>query len=1118
MISPEAANLCGLDFIDFKAPFRFNHFRHGSFYITQCITCDVRIGYATRNVKFLVAPLKVGLILGLTWLTDNRNLFRLMQDVRGNFFFRTPIVSPPYAALDMITIKGSRADDQVATIHSPNLRYDVFITSPVLFPYLGLFGEPDCLGAIELISDYEHIIETHRAQLHRADRIYPLSELDDSLLEKEIQDLLAAGHIRKSSAKAVTTAFFVPKVNDTTARRLVIDYTKLNAATKPFNQFPFHLPDITELLASIPGGSWFSKLSVREAFHRIRMRETDISKTAFICSHGTFEWLTMPATLKYAAVSFQCFIQKILHQHLNSKLFVFLGNIIIFSPSRRQNITDVTMVLDILAENLLLVDLEKCELFQSKISFFGFHITSDGSTLQESKTEAIRSWPVPTNVQSVRVFLRTVDYYHDFIFGFANLAAPLEEIVSTNEFSWTEECQLAFDSLKGSLITSPLLKRFAQEKKTQLEANASSSGIGAVLSQLQEDGIYHPVAFYSKKLISQQQEYSSDERELLAIVEALEHWSYHLFGNDVVILTNIGVFRSITEKVVDSPILQKCKNILNRYFFTVRQHSVKVNPVAESLSYRFENGQLRILDGNLTNSDLPSLDPALSVPTYSSPAKLIDFSLTVPEAFPVFDSEILSLVQASQQNIVRIPKEWDLINGLWRNIHGKIIVPNDDVELQTKIIDLAHCGILVHPQNDIFYKTVSDVFTWVYMEKDIYQYVLTCPTCHIKLSKPPKPSDFDIVPTPAIPFSHVHIEQILMKGEYTTGLIVVDRFTKYIQCAAGSKSDKISDICKKLDSIFNRCYGRYPSVLTCENSKWFIEPDFKAWAKIHRVELRFNIQYQPKIQGHIKNFYSEFQEKLRIYLKSNNLSTYKWHVGIEAVVNAMNQSPSNITGVIPYLALPGHNLLYKVNALYQVTNMHDLHKKMAKTVENSYMNSKHLKTKQRFNVGDPVLLQSKALRPFQEPSDTSGMVTPKLLGPFLIESVIDDNVYSLTMPPSWLYYPHPVKNVYGYRHLIPYNPTHDSPLPTQPIIILDGQYVLVHKVEFHTATHTTFGLPKDGEHIILSNDEIPESCQELLEAYKDSLRGTKRKPSFQSTIETLEKWTKRSKYKHPEDT
>ena len=180
----------------------------------------------------------------------------------------------------------------------------------------------------------------------------------------------------------------------------------------------------------------------------------------------------------------------------------------------------------------------KCALCRPEVSFLGHIVSSIGIT---NKTDKVTSWPIPTSKQEVQQFLGLANYYCHFGKNFATIAKPLHRLTEkTASFKWTAKSQAAFDDLKRTLTSAPILAHPIYNKAFILDTDASATGICAVLSQMQSDGSERVIAYASKTLSKPERHYCVTRHELLAVVTFIHHFRPYLLGWRFVLRTDHG--------------------------------------------------------------------------------------------------------------------------------------------------------------------------------------------------------------------------------------------------------------------------------------------------------------------------------------------------------------------------------------------------------------------------------------------------------------------------------------------------------------------------------------------------------------------------------------------------
>ncbi|XP_032882245.1 uncharacterized protein LOC116976461, partial [Amblyraja radiata] len=296
------------------------------------------------------------------------------------------------------------------------------------------------------------------------------------------------------------------------------------------NKYP--LPLISSAFELLKDAAVFTKLDLRNAYHLVRIRDGDEWKTAFNTPSGHYEYLVMPFGLTNAPAVFQGMVNDVLRDMLNRFVFVYLDDILIFSPDETSHVQHVHQVLERLLLNDLFVKAEKCEFHVNTVQFLGYVVSPAGIQMDPSKVSAVATWPTPSSRKRLQGFLGFANFYRKFIRNFSVTAAPLHALTSPHvPFSWSSQAETAFMRLKRSFSSAPILVHPDPSLQFVVEVDASGVGIGAVLSQKSPtDGRLHPCAFLSKKLSPAERNYDVGNRELLAVKTALEEWRHWLEG------------------------------------------------------------------------------------------------------------------------------------------------------------------------------------------------------------------------------------------------------------------------------------------------------------------------------------------------------------------------------------------------------------------------------------------------------------------------------------------------------------------------------------------------------------------------------------------------------------
>jgi len=211
---------------------------------------------------------------------------------------------------------------------------------------------------------------------------------------------------------------------------------------------------------------------------------------------------------------------------------VYLDDILIFTETEEEHEQAVQRVLEVLAEHKLFLRPEKCEFHQKRIEYLGLVISENKVEIDPVKVARVRDWPTLENRTDVQACVGFVNFYRRFIQDFSTITRPLFDLTRSDKaWNWDTKEQDAFEHLKTAVTTAPVLVSPQDSEPFHIEADSSNFASGAVLSQqLPGEEKWHLVAFYSKSLSLVERNYEIHDKEMLAIIRALEEWRHFLEG------------------------------------------------------------------------------------------------------------------------------------------------------------------------------------------------------------------------------------------------------------------------------------------------------------------------------------------------------------------------------------------------------------------------------------------------------------------------------------------------------------------------------------------------------------------------------------------------------------
>ncbi|KAM2605248.1 hypothetical protein TB2_034068 [Malus domestica] len=375
------------------------------------------------------------------------------------------------------------------------------------------------------------------------------------VVKKEIIKLLDCGVIYPiSDSRWVSPVQVVPKKSGVTVVKnaedelmptriqtgwkVCIDYRKLNNTTRK-DHFP--LPFIDQMLERLAGHSFYCFLDGYSGYNQIVIAPEDQEKTTFTCPFGTFAYRRMPFGLCIAPATFQRCMVSIFSDFIEKIIEVFMDDFSVFGDSFDGCLENLTLILKRCMETNLVLNWEKCHFMVKQGIVLGHIISENGIEVDKSKIDLVRHLPSPTSVREVRSFLGHAGFYRRFIKDFSKIAQPLCRLLQKEvAFEFTKECTASLNQLKELLTTAPIIVPPDWSLPFELMCDASNYALGTVLGQ-RKDKKPHVIYYASRTLNDAQLNYSTTEKELLAVVFALDKFRSYLIGTKVIVFTDHAV-------------------------------------------------------------------------------------------------------------------------------------------------------------------------------------------------------------------------------------------------------------------------------------------------------------------------------------------------------------------------------------------------------------------------------------------------------------------------------------------------------------------------------------------------------------------------------------------------
>jgi hypothetical protein len=740
---------------------------------------------------------------------------------------------------------------------------------------------------------WDHAIELTPGAKMVDCKIYPLNPSEQKQLDEFLKEQLETGRIQPSKSPMASPFFFVKKKDRTL--RPVQDYQKLNEMTIK-NRYP--LPLISELIDKLSEAKYFSKMDVRWGYNNIRIKDRDTWKAAFRTNRGLFEPLVMFFGLTNSPTTFQTMMNDIFREEIaEGWVVIYMDDILVFSKDKNEHQEQVKRILEKLRQHQLSLKAEKCYFEKEEIEFLGLIISEEGIRMDPHKVKAITDWPIPTTKRELQQFLGFVNFYRRFVKGFAKIAKPLTKLTGKTDWLWMELQQKAFQELKNEVTSERVLIIPKPGKPFRMETDASDFVIAAILSQLDDEGRWRPVAFLSRSLNDAERNYEIYDKEMLAIMHRFYEWAHYLKGND-----------EITEVLTDHQNLtffRKLQNLnrrqarwimdLQEYNFTIKHRPGKANTKADLLSQRagFPKGEkdnedvILLKENHFRNIEIRLNEESREWLDLRSEIKKIHRRY--------YNKQVKQGIKQKDPNFKK-----DEFNDYWM-WKERIYIPINQT-LRERAIRWCHDEPMAgHPGIAKTLELTTRTFWWPNMKKDIEKYIKACHECQIsKPDQQPRAAPLQPNEIPSEPWAVISIDLIgplvPSKGKDMI-LVIIDRFSKkayFLPCNTTITSQGVANLYR--DHIFKE-HGLPKKVISDRGSQ-FVSGFMKGLYQNLGIEANPSTAYHPQTDGQTERVNQELEEYLRIYVNEQQKDWVDW---LPIAQFCHNDRSHSATGFSPFM-------------------------------------------------------------------------------------------------------------------------------------------------------------------------------------------------------------------------
>ncbi|UYV76601.1 hypothetical protein LAZ67_14001425, partial [Cordylochernes scorpioides] len=721
-------------------------------------------------------------------------------------------------------------------------------------------------------------------------RPYRVAPRERQIIQDEVNKMEKLDIIQPSESPWASPVVLIRKKDG--SWRFCVDYRRLNKITK---KYVYPLPRIDDTLDCLRGARFYSSMDLQSGYWQIDVEESDREKTAFITPDGLYEFKVMPFGLCNAPATFERMIDNLLKGLKWTICLCYLDDIIVFSDGFEEHLRRLQLVLNCLKKAGLCLNSKKCKFGAKTITVLGHEVSENGIRPDQEKIRAVRDFATPRSLKEVRSFLGLSSYYRRFIPNYAHVAQPLNNLLKKDSaFNWNQEEQNAFEALKSALISEPALGHFDYSSPTEIHTDASNYGIGAVLVQIQK-GKERAIAYASRTLNKAEKNYSTTERECLAIIWAINKFRPYVFGQPFTIVTDHHSLCWLTNLKDPCGRLARWALRLQEFDVTVVYKSGRKHQDADCLS----RSPLEYSED--MEEDIPSI---VTLQNFSE-EQMNDQAIR----------KIADKLQSSPNNsFVKIDntlyrKNYDPMGKPWL-----LVVPRHlRQELLKNFHDSPTAGHLGFTKT---YDRIRKKYYWPGMYRTVRRYVAHCSDCQRRKHQPQLPSGhLQPIPVPEVAFEKVGMDLL---GRFPTSeggnrwiIVCTDYLTKYAITKALPTSESMEVAKFFIEDVILK-HGA-PRELITDRGRNFTSSMISDLNNQCRITHRKTTAYHPQTNGLTERLNKTIADMLSMYVDVNHKD---WDRILPFVTFAYNTAKQESTGFTPFFLVHGREAETPLDVLF----------------------------------------------------------------------------------------------------------------------------------------------------------------------------------------------------------
>ena len=597
-------------------------------------------------------------------------------------------------------------------------------------------------------------------------------------------------------------------------------------------------------------------------------------------------------------------------------LLVYLDDIIVFGKTFEEELQRLEEVFRRMRHANLKLSPKKCLLFRSEVPFLGHIVSRDGVRTDPTKTTAVADWPIPANLKELRSFLGFCTYYRRFVKDFSKLAAPLHALTKAGViFKWDPSCHTAFETLKAALTSAPVLQYPDPNKPFILDTDASSVGVGAVLSQV-HDGVEQVVAYFSRALSPAERNYCVTRKELLAVVTAVRHFHLYLYGSPFTVRSDHASLQWLHHLKDPEGQLARWLARLGQYSYSIVHRPGERHINADAMSRRpcpsdcghclkrekVSGGQCRItkVSPALSTSDERGIRLAQqSDPELAPLMSLLEKRSDKPVWEEIASTSRVTKLYWAQWEQLRmkdgvLQRRWESRDGL--SVHWLDVIPNG---LRHSVMMEAHGSVSSgHFGTKKTLQRLRKCGYWVGMRRDVQEWCRVCEACMAKKGPQHAPqAPLQIVGVGA-PMERVAVD---IAGPFPVSssgnryiIVVIDYFSKWPEVFPVPNQEAATVARALVDGFFSR-FGM-PEELHSDQGRNFESTLFRDCCQLLGIRKTRTTALHPESDGMVERFNRTLVQEIA---KRCRHGQSDWDQYIPTILLAYRSAEHESTGYTP---------------------------------------------------------------------------------------------------------------------------------------------------------------------------------------------------------------------------